>query len=74
MADNDLKKGIEAAPNAGEPASDSAFLRKLREHRPGLASRHQVLFAKPVEEGEMSVGDRKAMLKQQAEALKARGL
>lgn len=74
MADNDLKKGIEAAPNAGEPASDSAFLRKLREHRPHMPSGHVVSFAKPVVEEEMSVVDRKAMLIRQAEALKARGL
>jgi hypothetical protein len=74
MADNDLKKGIEAGPLEQVQASNSSYLAKLRDRLPGLASRHQVAFAPQVVEDKSAVIDRKAALKLQAEALKARGL
>jgi hypothetical protein len=74
MSHNDLKKGIEAGHTEQVQASNSSYLAKLRDRLPGLASRHQVAFAPQVAEDKTAVLDRKAALKLQAEALKARGL
>lgn len=73
MADYDLKKGIEAAPDTRELASISPLQTKLRDTLLSLGSARSEAVARTVEEEKKVVEERKALLKAQAESLKARG-
>lgn len=74
MSANDLKREYKADAPSDMGVKATGTEEKLREHRPHLASRHAVVFEPRHEMSKEEIDARKALLRQQAEYLKARGL
>lgn len=74
LSDNDLKKGIEAAPNSEEAAAFEYIGTEHRQTRPFRPIGATVALAESPEEEKTRLAARRELLRKQGEWLKARGL